>query len=100
MQDGLANVHRHSGSPVAIIRLERDSSEVRLAIEDRGRGLPPEFRSPEEPEGRFGMGMLSMRERVEQLGGRLEIASSDAGTKLTVRLPLGMNAGESARAGR
>jgi len=100
VQEALANLHRHSGSPVAIIRLERDTAEVRLAIEDRGCGLPAQFRRRKKAERRFGMGMLSMRERMEQLGGRLEIASSDAGTKLSVRLPLGVNAAASARAGK
>jgi signal transduction histidine kinase len=87
VQEGLANVHRHSGSPSAVIRLERDPHEVRLVLEDRGRGFPEEHR---QPNGfvRFGVGILGMRERAEQFGGRLELASTDAGSELTVTLPL------------
>jgi PAS domain S-box-containing protein len=88
VQEGLANVHKHSGSPVAIIRLERDSCEVRLVLEDRGRGFPEAL----QPMGKgfvgFGVGILGMRERAGQLGGRLEIGSYDPGAKLTVTLPL------------
>ena len=39
-QEGLANVHKHSGSRSAVIRLERDPREVRLVLQDRGHGLP------------------------------------------------------------
>jgi len=88
VQEGLANVHRHSGSPSAVIRLHRDAREIRLVLEDRGRGLP-EVLQP-QPKGfvRFGVGIIGMRERAEQLGGRLELASNDAGTRLTVTLPM------------
>jgi signal transduction histidine kinase len=87
VQEGLANVHRHSGSPLAVIRLERDTDEVRLVLQDRGRGFPEEHR---QPNGfvRFGVGILGMRERAEQFGGRLELASTDAGAELSVTLPL------------
>ena len=44
VQEGLANVHKHSGSPLAVIRLEQDTREVRLVLADRGRGLPEALR--------------------------------------------------------
>ena len=40
VQEGLANVHKHSGSQLAVVRLEQDSHEVRLVLQDRGRGFP------------------------------------------------------------
>ena len=88
VQEGLANVHRHSGSPSAVVWLERDSQEVRLVLQDRGRGLPEALHP--QPKGfvRFGVGIMGMRERAEQLGGQLELSSNDAGTTLTVTLPL------------
>ena len=88
VQEGLANVHRHSGSPSAVVWLERDPGEVRLVLQDRGRGFPEALHP--QPKGfvRFGVGIMGMRERVEQLGGRLELSSNDAGTTLTVTLPL------------
>jgi two-component system sensor histidine kinase UhpB len=88
VQEGLGNVHKHSGSPSAVVRLERDASEVRLVLEDCGRGLPEPLRTQTKGFVRFGVGIMGMRERTEQLGGRLEIASNDAGTRLAVTLPL------------
>jgi glucose-6-phosphate-specific signal transduction histidine kinase len=45
-----------------------------------------------QPQGKgfvgFGVGIMGMRERAEQLGGRLELASNDVGTRLSVTLPL------------
>ena len=88
VQEGLANVHKHSGSPLAVIQLERDPNEVRLVLQDRGHGLPEALHG--QPKGfvRFGVGIMGMRERAEQLGGRLEIASNEKGARLTVTLPL------------
>ena len=86
-QEGLANVHQHSGSRIAVIRLERDSSEVRLVLQDRGRGFP-NGQAIEKGFVGFGVGIIGMRERAERLGGRLEFTSNESGAKLTVTLPL------------
>jgi len=88
VQEGLANVHKHSGSQLAVVRLERDRHEVRLVLQDRGRGLPKALRKEAKGFVRFGIGIVGMRERAEQLGGRLELTSNDIGAKLTVTLPL------------
>jgi PAS domain S-box-containing protein len=87
-QEGLANVHKHSGSRSAVIWLERDSREVRLVLQDRGRGLPTALLPWAKGFVHFGVGLTGMRERAEQLGGCLELASDDAGVSLTVTLPL------------
>jgi signal transduction histidine kinase len=84
----LANVHKHSGSPLVVIRLERDEREVRLVLQDRGRGIPDALCPEANGFVRFGVGIMGMRERAEQLGGLLELASNAAGTRLTVTLPL------------
>ena len=88
VQEGLANVTKHSGSPIAIIRLEQDQDEIRLMLEDRGRGLPGGLRWQSSGLVHFGVGIIGMRERAEQLGGQLEIDSNDSGTRLTLTLPL------------
>jgi signal transduction histidine kinase len=87
-QEGLANVHKHSGTRSAVIRLERDSREVRLVLQDRGHGLPTALLPWAKEFVHFGVGLTGMRERAEQLGGRLELTSDDAGVRLTVTLPL------------
>jgi PAS domain S-box-containing protein len=88
IQEGLANVHKHSGSRLAVIELGRDPREVRLVLQDQGRGLTEAPRRRATGFVHLGVGITGMRERAEQLGGRLEIASGDAGTTLTVTLPM------------
>jgi PAS domain S-box-containing protein len=80
-QECLVNVHRHSGSATALICLERDEEEVRLEIQDSGRGMtdnPP-----------VGVGLRSMSERLRQLGGQLDIESDPEGTTVLASVPLG-----------
>lgn len=85
-QEGLANVHRHSGSPRAAVRIQLLANEVKLELEDEGTGKIPEEANGQG--GRFGVGIPGMRERAQQLGGRMEINSDGGGTKVTVTLPL------------
>ena len=88
VQEGLSNIHRHSGSALAEIRLERDSRAVRLDLLDHGRGLPATSTPHQKESFRLGVGILGMRQRAEQLGGTLEITSTEDGTRLTITLPL------------
>jgi len=88
-QECLTNVHRHSGSTTARIRLEKVDSEVRLEVSDAGRGFSAGTVS--EREG-HGLGIQAMRERAQQLGGRLEIDSSPSGTRVLAVLPLSSSA--------
>jgi len=85
VQEGLTNVQRHSGSPTARIALTRSDHDVRLTISDRGAGIARwDDGGGETP---LGVGIPGMRERVQQLGGDLEIASDPNGTVVTVRAP-------------
>jgi len=86
IQEGLANIHKHSGSLLAVILLEHQASEVRLVIQDQGKGLPQTL-CKEAGHVHFGVGIMGMRERAEQLGGRLEFDSNDTGLRLIVTLP-------------
>jgi PAS domain S-box-containing protein len=85
VQECLTNVHRHSGSVDAAVRLSRSSTEVRLEVQDRGKGIPAEKRFASL--GSIGVGLSGMRERVVQLGGKMDI-QSDAGTKVVATLPI------------
>ena len=72
VQEALTNLHRHSGSSTAVILILRDRDHIRAEIQDAGRGLP----LADAAKGRrasLGVGIAGMRERVEQLSGRLEI---------------------------
>jgi signal transduction histidine kinase len=90
IQECLTNVHRHSGSPVAKIRVHRDGEEVTIKVADQGKGLSPEQRNKMAAMGTPGVGLRGMRERVRQLGGSLEINSDGEGkgTTIVVRLPV------------
>jgi signal transduction histidine kinase len=90
VQECLTNVHRHSGSPVAEIRLSRSADDVQLKVRDKGKGIPPEKLSEMASTGAPGVGIRGMRERIHQLGGSLEISSagSGKGTVVLVILPV------------
>jgi PAS domain S-box-containing protein len=86
VQESLTNIHRHSGSPVASVRLCRSDHEVRLEVEDQGRGISVDKRKAMDAGGLPGVGIRGMRERIRQLGGSLEISSDVRGTMVVVRL--------------
>ena len=84
----LFNVVKHSGEKRAAISLRRDGDRwVRVVVEDRGVGfeLPPS-RDAARSEG---MGLFSIRERIETLGGRCAIDSRPGrGTRVTLAAPV------------
>jgi len=94
VQESLINIHRHAESETAGIRLHRDAEELVLKIEDRGRGIPhASLTQIMSGGGAVGVGIAGMSERIEQLGGRLEITSGGHGTIVCARLPLVKDAG-------
>ena len=88
IQESLNNVHRHSGSPTALIRLEVASDSIRLEVIDKGRGFSPQKLSFRKEQELIGVGILGMRERLRQLNGNLEITSNGQGTTVHVTIPL------------
>jgi signal transduction histidine kinase len=96
VQESLTNIHRHAGSESARIRLQHDAETLVLEIEDRGHGIPnASLQHIMSGGGVVGVGIAGMSERIEQLGGRLEIESVDQGvngTTVRVRLPLAQSA--------
>jgi two-component system NarL family sensor kinase len=94
VQESLINIHRHAASKTARIRLRRDAETLILEVRDRGQGIPKASLAHIARRGGVaGVGIAGMSERIEQLGGRLEIASGDRGTTVRVRLPLVKDAG-------
>jgi signal transduction histidine kinase len=72
-----------------MIRLRGDSTCVNLDISDRGCGMAKNAIERGNGSGsRLGVGILGMRERMTQLGGKLEIDSSPSGTMVRVSIPL------------
>jgi two-component system, NarL family, sensor kinase len=87
VQECLTNIHRHSGSKTALIRIEREDSTVHVKIEDQGKGMSQERLTAIQSQG-TGVGIRGMRERVRHLRGELVIESNDSGTKVYATLPL------------
>jgi PAS domain S-box-containing protein len=87
VQECLTNIHRHSESKTALIRLEREENTIRVKVEDQGRGMSPERLAAIQSQG-TGVGIRGMRERVRHLRGNLIIESNGSGTKVYATLPL------------
>jgi signal transduction histidine kinase len=88
VQESLTNIHRHSGSQTALVRIQNSGGELRLEVRDEGRGIPPEMLMPGTIRG-VGVGLQGVRERVRELGGKLDIVSQVGhGTVLMATLPL------------
>ncbi len=85
LQEALNNLARHSGSPLAVVRLEFGAGRLCLEVEDRGAGMP-ELRNGGP---RQGIGMTAMRERAELLQGSFAVARpSEGGTLVRLDVPL------------
>jgi PAS domain S-box-containing protein len=88
VQECLTNIHRHSGSESAQIKLGREGASLVLEIRDAGRGISARKLS-ELREKSAGVGLRGIRERVRQFGGDVRIESQEGvGTNILVKLPL------------
>ena len=82
VSEALTNVVKHADARCCEVRLVRDGSTVVVEIRDDGRGIGEDVSA--------GVGLLSLRERAEELGGRCEVSCpEDGGTRVRAWLPLG-----------
>jgi signal transduction histidine kinase len=88
LQESLTNAHRHSRSGSVDVYLTIDSGEVALEIKDYGRGMSAQLLERFVAGHGGGVGLSSMRARIKELGGRLEIQSDKRGTLVRAVLPL------------
>ena len=82
----VANAGRHAGAEAVSLSLRHVGGELELRVTDNGNGF-----SDGQPLGAAEpghLGLASMRERAELMGGALEIETSDRGTRVLVRAPL------------
>ncbi|WP_374400783.1 cache domain-containing protein [Niveibacterium sp.] len=84
VQEALANIERHAGAHSVRVELTRAEGGARLRVIDDGQGFDVE-EVHEHPRG--GLGLSSMRERVETLGGRFDLRSGPEGTTIEALLP-------------
>jgi signal transduction histidine kinase len=87
IQESLTNIHRHSGSKTAIVRVERGDTSVALEVIDQGKGFAV-VKGGDDTLVRSGVGIPGMRERVRRLGGTINISSSPDGTTIRAQLPI------------
>ena len=83
-QQALANVRRHAAASAVVLRVARvgsgESAQVSVHVEDDGVGF--------DPAAAAGVGLAGLRERAEEVGGALDVASAPGqGTRVTVRVP-------------
>lgn len=89
VQESLTNIHRHSGGGRATIRMRWTEKDVALVVSDDGNGMDAETLEKVRREGAvLGVGIAGMNQRLQQLGGRLEIASDGGGTAVTAIVPV------------
>lgn len=89
VQEGLGNLHRHSGSRTARISLRREDETVLLEVADQGLGMPAKtLEAIRKGSVTQGVGLAAMQERLREIGAHLAVESSPAGTRLRATVPL------------
>ena len=84
LREGLTNITRHSHASRVQFRLNQSTSAIEVSLEDNGIGL-----DRRTAENSHGLGLRSMKERIEKLGGELAFKSSpSSGTKIFFSVPL------------
>lgn len=81
VQEALTNVGRHSAASQVAVSLELAAGELRLTVADNGRGLPADL------TGGAGLGLATMRERIEALGGSFAVKAASPGTCVAIAVP-------------
>ena len=85
LQESLSNIGQHAAAERVRVRLQAASGQVRLEVEDDGRGLPPEA----VPRGNGHLGLTGMRERLGAVGGALEVSNGvRGGARIVARVPV------------
>jgi signal transduction histidine kinase len=93
IQESLSNVMRHSGSRKAWVRLSAKDGSLHVEVEDRGKGIKSSAKGERSKTGASGVGIQSMRGRVEPFGGNLEVRTGSKGTTVIATIPIRSAAG-------
>lgn len=89
LQESLTNIYRHSGSRKAQLIVLLRANEIELQVKDDGKGMTAGvLQRFESNTGYLGVGLTGMRERLRELGGRMEVQSNAQGTRIAVVLPI------------
>jgi two-component system, NarL family, sensor histidine kinase UhpB len=83
IQEGLANALRHAGACGIAVSVDEEDGELRVAVQDDGRGLPGSGMQ-------MGLGLTGVRERVGALGGECRVENArPRGARLSIVIPVG-----------
>jgi len=83
-QEALRNVAKHSGAREAWVEIARRGHNLRLLVMDEGCGF-----APSKTEGNVGLGLISIKERVQFVHGSLSVKSApEQGTRIEVHVPI------------
>jgi signal transduction histidine kinase len=85
IQESLTNVFRHAEATEATVQLEARDGQACISIVDNGKGIGS---SDELHPASYGIGMMGIKQRVEEFGGGLTLRNTGAGTSVEVRIPL------------
>lgn len=89
LQASLSNVHRHAKSPSVDVHFNINTTEAQLEVRDYGKGINPELLERFNGNGTgTGIGLAGMRERLRELGGRLDVESDGNGTLIRAVIPV------------
>jgi PAS domain S-box-containing protein len=84
----LTNVAKHAQSQKATVSIQKDNGHIRICVEDDGVGFTPALKQVAKDESK-GFGLFSIKERLDHLGGNMEIVSkAGLGTQATLIVPL------------
>lgn len=88
LQEALTNIHKHSASLTVDIAVTTERNVVFLSIRDHGKGIPETvLEAFKKRQAGLGVGLAGMRERVRELGGRLELKSDGYGASVKATIP-------------
>lgn len=86
-QEALSNVAKHAEATTVSVRLSRHDNAVAVVVEDNGKGFDVDAIRTERKRG-SSMGLVSMMERSQLLGGTFQVRSTREGTRVEAELPL------------
>ena len=87
VQECLTNIHRHSASKTAVIRIARSADAVHVEVQDHGKSMSMERLAEIQSKG-SGVGILGMRERLRHFEGSLNVESGAKGTRILANNPI------------
>jgi signal transduction histidine kinase len=93
VQESLTNVFRHAEAQRAKVKLEEQDGRVFVCIADNGKGIARHLE--ELQTGSYGIGIIGIKQRVEELGGQLVFRNTAPGTTVEVTIPAKSARGQS-----